>query len=129
LPLIGIWVRLLRVPYRLLFPAIILFCCVGVYSINGSAVDVVIMAVFGLFGYLMSKFGFEPAPLILGVVLGKMMEEALRQAMIISSGDMTTFITRPISGALLLFAAIMLVIVLMPTVRQRREEIFVEEED
>jgi putative tricarboxylic transport membrane protein len=129
LPLIGIWVRLLKVPYRLLFPAIILFCCVGVYSINGSAVDIVIMAVFGLFGYFMSKFGFEPAPLILGVVLGKMMEEALRQAMIISSGDMTTFITRPISGALLLFAAIMLVIVLMPNIRRRREEIFVEEED
>ena len=99
------------------------------YSINGSAVDIVIMAAFGLLGYIMSKFGFEPAPLILGVVLGRMMEEALRQAMIISGGDVTTFITRPISGALLLFAVIMLGIVLMPTIRRRREEIFVEEED
>jgi putative tricarboxylic transport membrane protein len=129
LPLIGIWVRLLKVPYRLLFPAIILFCCIGVYSINGSSVDVVILAAFGLLGYLMSKFGFEPAPLTLGVVLGGMMEEALRQSMIMSGGDLSIFFTRPISGGLLIFAAVMLVIVLLPNVSQRREEIFVEDED
>lgn len=129
LPLIGIWVRLLRVPYRLLFPAIILFCCVGVVSINGSAADVIILACFGLLGYLMTKVGFEPAPLTLGVVLGGMMEEALRQSMIISRGDLSIFVTRPISAGLLVFAATTLMIVLMPNMRQRREEIFTEDED
>ena len=128
LPLIGIWVRLLKVPYRLLFPAIILFCCVGVISINGSPAEAVILACFGLLGYLMTKVGFEPAPLTLGVVLGGMMEEALRQSMIISRGDPTIFFTRPISCGLLIFAAVALVIVLMPNMRQRREEIF-EEKD
>lgn len=107
-------------------PGDILFCCIRVFSINGSAVNVVIMAVFGLFGYVMCKFGFEPAPLILGFVLGRMMEEALRQAMIIYGGDVTTFFTRPISGALLFFAAIMLLFVAMPAMRRPREEIFVE---
>lgn len=128
LPLIGIWVKLLKVPYRLLFPAIIMFCCVGVFSINGSAADIVIMAIFGLLGYLMSKIGFEPAPLILGVVLGKMMEEAFRQSMIISGGDFTIFVTRPISASLLVFAAITMVIVLLPNIGKRREEIFVEDD-
>lgn len=128
LPLIGIWVKLLTVPYRLLFPAIILFCCVGVFSINGSAADIVIMAIFGLLGYLMSKVGFEAAPLILGVVLGRMMEEAFRQSMIISSGDWSIFVTRPISGGLLLFAFITMVIVLLPNISKRREQIFVEED-
>ena len=129
MPLIGIWVRLLKVPYRLLFPAIIMFCCIGVYSINESTTDIVIMAAFGLLGYAMSKFGFEPAPLVLGMILGRMMEESLRQSMIISGGSFTIFVTRPISAALLLFAAILLVIVLLPTMRRRREEIFVEEEE
>jgi len=129
LPLIGIWVRLLKVPYRLLFPAIIMFCCIGVFSINGSTTDIVIMAAFGMLGYAMSKFGFEPAPLVLGMILGRMMEESLRQSMIISGGSFTIFATRPISAALLLFAAILLVIVLLPTIRRRREEIFVEEEE
>lgn len=129
LPMIGIWVRLLKVPYRMLFPAIILFCCVGVVSINGSAADVVILAVFGLLGYLMAKVGFEPAPLILGMVLGGMMEEALRQSLIISRGDFSIFLTRPISASLLVFAAVTLVIVLLPNIRQHREEIFTEEED
>ena len=129
LPLIGIWVRLLKVPYRLLFPAIIMFCCIGVYSINESTTDIVIMAAFGLLGYAMSKFGFEPAPLVLGMILGRMMEESLRQSMIISGGSFAIFVTRPISAALLAFAAILLVIVLLPSIRHRREEIFVEEED
>jgi putative tricarboxylic transport membrane protein len=129
MPLIGIWVRLLKVPYRLLFPAIIMFCCIGVFSINGSTTDVVIMAAFSILGYGMSKFGFEPAPLVLGMILGRMMEESLRQSMIISGGDFTIFVTRPISAGLLVFAVVLLVIVLLPTIRQRREEIFVEEED
>jgi putative tricarboxylic transport membrane protein len=128
LPMIGIWVKLLAVPYRLLFPAIILFCCIGVYSLSSSTVDVIILATFGLLGYAMSKFGFEPAPMILGVVLGSRMEESLRQAMIISSGDFSIFITRPISAALLLLAALMVVIVAMPNVSKRRKEIFVEED-
>jgi len=129
LPMIGIWVKLLTVPYRMLFPAIVLFCCIGVYSLSGSTVDVMILAAFGLLGYAMSKFGFEPAPMILGVVLGSRMEESFRQAMIISNGDLTTFVTRPISVGLLLVAAFLLVIVAMPDISKRRQEIFVEEED
>jgi putative tricarboxylic transport membrane protein len=128
LPLIGVWVRLLQVPYRLLFPAIVMFCCIGVFSINGSATDIVIMAAFGMLGYTMSKFGFEPAPLVLGMVLGRMMEQALRQSMIISGGSFGIFVTRPISAALLVFAVVMLVIVLLPMMRRRREEIFAEED-
>ncbi len=129
LPLIGIWVKLLTVPYRLLFPAIILFCCIGVYSLSGSTVDVLILAFFGLVGYAMTKFGFEPAPMILGVVLGSRMEESLRQAMIISDGDFLSVITRPISATLLIITAFLLVIVAMPEISKRRREIFVEEED
>jgi len=129
LPMIGIWVKLLSVPYRLLFPAIILFCCIGVYSLSGSTVDVILLASFGLLGYVMSKFGFEPAPMILGVVLGSRMEESLGQAMIISNGDFSTFITRPISAALLLVSVFLLVIVAMPNIGKRRGEIFVEDED
>lgn len=129
LPMIGIWVKLLTVPYRMLFPAIVLFCCIGVYSLSGSTVDVMILAAFGLLGYAMSKYGFEPAPMILGVVLGSRMEESFRQAMIISNGDLTTFVTRPISAGLLLVAAFLLVIVAMPDISKRRQEIFVEEED
>lgn len=129
LPMIGIWVKLLTVPYRLLFPAIILFCCIGVYSLSGSTVDIMILAVFGLLGYAMGKFGFEPAPLVLGMVLGSRMEEALRQAMIISDGSLMTFVTRPISASLLLVALFLMIIVVLPNISKRREEIFVEEED
>jgi putative tricarboxylic transport membrane protein len=129
LPLIGIWVKLLQVPYRLLFPAIILFCCIGVFSLAGSTVDVVILAAFGLVGYAMAKFGFEPAPMLLGVVLGSRMEESLRQALIIARGDFTTFLTRPISAALLAVTVLLIVIVARPSVSRRRQEIFVEEED
>jgi putative tricarboxylic transport membrane protein len=129
LPMIGIWVKLLTVPYRLLFPAIILFCCIGVFSLSGSTVDIMILAAFGLLGYIMSKFGFEPAPLVLGMVLGSRMEEAFRQSMIISDGDFSIFITRPISGVLLLGTAVLLAIIVLPTISKRRKEIFVEEED
>ena len=127
LPMIGLWVKLLNVPYRLLFPAIVLFCCIGVFSLSGSTVDVIILAAFGLLGYAMNKLGFEPAPLVLGMVLGGKMEESLRQAMIISGGEFSTFVTRPLSGGLLFVSAIMLAIVILPNVRRRREEIFVEE--
>jgi TctA family transporter len=124
LPLIGLWVKLLSVPYRLLYPAILLFCCIGVYSINNSAVDLVIALFFGALGYLFIKFDCEPAPLLLGFVLGPMMEENLRRALVLSRGDPTVFFTRPLSLGLLIVAAALLVIVVFPAVRKTREEAF-----
>ncbi|MGH6815870.1 MAG: tripartite tricarboxylate transporter permease [Hyphomicrobiaceae bacterium] len=126
LPLIGLWVRFLKVPYRLMFPAIVLFCCIGIYSINSLPTDVMFIGLFGFVGYVLIKFGFEPAPLLLGFVLGKLMEENLRRALIISRGDMMTFIDRPISAGLLLVAVGLLTIALLPTIRKGREEVFVE---
>ncbi|MBV9078761.1 MAG: tripartite tricarboxylate transporter permease [Methylobacteriaceae bacterium] len=126
LPLIGLWVRLLKVPYRLMFPAILLFCSVGIYSINSLPTDVMFIALFGLAGYALVKCGFEPAPLLLGFVLGKLMEENLRRALIISRGEMTTFVERPISAGLLLVAAVLLAVALLPTVRKGRDEVFTE---
>ena len=126
LPLVGLWVRLLKVPYSLLFPAILLFCCIGIYSINNSASDVMFTAFFGLVGYALLKFGYEPAPLLLGFVLGKLMEEKLRQALILSRGSFATFIERPVSGGLLLVAAVMLAIALLPSIRKGRDEVFTE---
>jgi putative tricarboxylic transport membrane protein len=127
LPLVGVWVRLLRVPYRLLFPAILIFCNIGNYSINNAAFDVALAACFGLIGYWLIKHRFEPAPMLLGFVLGPLMEENLRRAMLIARGDPTTFLVRPISAALLTIAAFLLVLAVLPTIRQRREEVFVEE--
>jgi putative tricarboxylic transport membrane protein len=127
LPLVGMWVRLLKVPYRLLFPAILMFCCIGIYSINSLPTDVMFIAFFGLCGYALIKFGFEPAPMLLGFVLGKLMEENLRRALIISRGSLETFIERPVSAGLLAVAAILLVIALLPSIRKGREEIFVED--
>ena len=126
LPLVGMWVRLLKVPYRLMFPAILMFCCIGIYSINSLPTDVLFIAVFGLIGYSLIKFGFEPAPLLLGFVLGKLMEENLRRALIISRGDMMTFIERPVSAGLLIVAVVMLVIALLPSIRKGRDEVFTE---
>jgi len=126
LPLVGLWVRLLKVPYRLMFPAILLFCCIGIYSINNNPGDVIMTAFFGLAGYALYKFGFEPAPLLLGFVLGKLMEETFRQAMVISRGSFMTFVERPLSGALLAITAAILVIAVLPNVRKRREEAFQE---
>ncbi len=125
LPLVGLWVRLLRVPYRLLFPAIIAFCCIGGYSVNNSAFDVVLTAIFGLAGYWFIKHDFEPAPMLLGLVLGPMMEENLRRAMVISNGDPTVFATRPISAGFLMIAAVLLVVAILPMIRRRREQLFV----
>jgi putative tricarboxylic transport membrane protein len=110
LPLVGVWVSLLRVPYRLLYPSIIVFCCIGIYSINNSPTDVVIAAIFGLFGYWLVKHDFEPAPLVLAFVLGPLMEENLRRAMLIARGDVTVFATRPISAGLILVALFLLVL-------------------
>ncbi|HEV2557981.1 MAG TPA: tripartite tricarboxylate transporter permease [Microvirga sp.] len=126
LPLVGLWVRLLKVPYRLLFPAILMFCCIGIYSINSLPTDVMFIGFFGLVGYALIKLGFEPAPLLLGFVLGKLMEENLRRALIISRGEMTTFIDRPVSAGLLAVALILLVVALLPSIRKGRDEVFVE---
>jgi putative tricarboxylic transport membrane protein len=126
LPLVGLWVSLLRVPYRLLFPSIIVFCCIGIYSINNSPSDVIIAAGFGLFGYWLVKHDFEPAPLVLAFVLGPLMEENLRRAMLIARGDWSVFVTRPISGGLILVAVILLAIAALPMIRRRRDEVFVE---
>jgi TctA family transporter len=126
LPLIGIWVRLLSVSYRLLFPAILLFCAIGVYSLNNSAFEVTLTAFFGLVGYFFLKAGFEGAPLLLGFILGPMMEENLRRALLLSHGDPTTFVTRPISATLLVMSALLLLAVVLPAVRSTREKAFQE---
>lgn len=126
LPLIGLWVRLLKVPYRLMFPSIVLFCCIGIYSINNSSVDVMMTAAFGLFGYALIKFGFEPAPLLLGFVLGKLMEEKLRQALVISRGSFMTFVERPLSGTLLAVSLILITLALLPSIRKGRDKVFTE---
>jgi putative tricarboxylic transport membrane protein len=127
LPLVGVWVKLLQVPYRLLFPAILIFCSIGVYSINNAPFDVVMTGVFGIFGYWLVKHDFEPAPMLLGFVLGPLMEENLRRAMLIARGDPSTFITRPISGGLIAVAVLLLVVGILPMIRAKRDEVFVEE--
>jgi TctA family transporter len=126
LPMIGIWVKLLTVPYRLLYPAILVLCCIGIYSLNNSTFDVGLAVLFGLLGYLFIKLGCEPAPLMLGFVLGPMMEENLRKAMTISRGDPSVFVTRPLSMSMLLIAAVLLLIVVLPAVRRTRAQAFQE---
>ncbi|RFC66647.1 MULTISPECIES: tripartite tricarboxylate transporter permease [Mesorhizobium] len=128
LPLIGLWVKLLTVPYYVLFPIIMAFCSIGVYSVNSNIYDLFAVAFFGLLGYALQKMRCEPAPLLLGFVLGPLLEENLRRAMILSRGDPSTFVTRPISAILLALAVIVLVVVLLPSVRKKRDEVFVEEE-
>jgi putative tricarboxylic transport membrane protein len=126
LPLIGIWVKLLSVPYRWLFPAIVLFCAVGVYSTNNNVWDIWMVALFGAAGYVLIKLGMEPAPLLLGFILGPMMEEHLRRALLLSRGDWSVFVTRPLSAALLLLALILLGLLLLPAVQRKRDQAFVE---
>jgi putative tricarboxylic transport membrane protein len=127
LPLVGVWVRLLKVPYRVLFPAIVAFACIGTYSINLNVFDVYAIVVFGLLGYVLVKLGAEPAPLLLGFVLGPLLEQHMRRALIISHGDPMTFLTRPVSLALLVVAVVALVLAVLPSIRRRREEVFREE--
>ena len=122
LPMVGIWVRLLRVPYRFLFPAIIVFCCIGTYVIGNNRFDIFVMAFFTIFGYLAIKLGCEPAPLILGFVLGPMMEENLRRALLISRGDPMVFLQEPLSAAFLVAAVLLLLVVAAPAIRRTREE-------
>jgi TctA family transporter len=128
LPLIGIWVRVLSVPYRFLYPAILLFCCVGIYAVNNNTFDVGLTALLGLLGYVFLRLDCEPAPLILGFVLGPMMEENLRRAMLISRGDPLVLITRPMSLAFLLLAVGLLVVMALPAIRKGRDKAFKEEE-
>lgn len=126
LPLIGIWIRLVTVPYRLLYPAILLFCCIGVYSLNKNPFDVVIAAGFGVLGYILIKLECEPAPLLLAFILGPMMEENLRRALLLSRGDPTVFLTQPISLAMLVIAIFLLILILSPKIRSKRKEVFKE---
>src|SRR5512134_2392503 len=127
LPMIGLWVRLITVPYHLLFPAILVFCAIGVFSLNNQEFDVYLMALFGLLGYVFAKLGCEAAPMLLGFILGPMMEEYLRRALLLSRGDPTIFVSRPISAALLLASLLLLVAVLVPAFRRTREVAFQEE--
>ena len=123
LPLIGIWVKLLKVPYRLLFPAIMAFSAIGIYSVNNSSFEIYLTAVFGVAGFLWLKLGFSPAPMLLGFVLGPMMEEHLRRAMLMSKGNPSVFFTRPISLGFIIATIAILVIIVLPAVRSRRGEI------
>ncbi|WP_422649100.1 TctA family transporter [Cupriavidus sp. H18C1] len=127
LPLIGIWVKLLKVPYRFLYPAILTFCCIGVYSVQNTTFDVFQTAAFGVVGYLFLKLKCEPAPLLLGFVLGPMMEENFRRTLLLSRGEFTVFFTRPLSLSLLIAAAILVLIVALPSIKAKREEAFQEE--
>jgi len=127
LPLVGMWVRLLSVPFRLLYPAILLFCCIGLYSVNNNTFDIGLTALCGLLGYVFHKLECEPAPLILGFILGPMMEENLRRGMLLSRGDPSVFFTRPLSLMFLIMAAALLILVALPSIRRSREEAFKEE--
>jgi len=127
LPLIGIWIKLLTVPYRFLFPAIVTFCCIGSYSLNNNNFDVFMTAIFAVVGYAFYKLGCEPAPLLLGFILGPMMEENLRRALLLSRGDWTTFATRPLSASLLAAAALMVVVVMLPSIKAKRKEAFIDD--
>ncbi|MCA3149472.1 MAG: tripartite tricarboxylate transporter permease [Burkholderiales bacterium] len=126
LPLIGIWIKLLSVPYRVLYPAILLFCCVGVYSLNNNVFEVALTVLFGVVGWLFIKLKCEPAPLLLGFILGPLMEENLRRALLLSRGDWSTFVTRPLSLGLLVAAVLLVVIVLSPAISKKRHEAFEE---
>jgi len=126
LPMIGLWVRLVTVPYRLLYPAILVFCGIGVFSLNNAEFDVYVMAVFGLLGYVFAKLECEPAPMLLGFILGPMMEEYLRRAMLLSRGDPLVLFQRPISAAILAVAAVALLVVVSPAIQSKRNEAFKE---
>jgi TctA family transporter len=126
LPLIGMWVQLLKVPYRFLYLAILLFCGIGVYTVNNSAAAVLLAAFFGVAGFIFTRLECEPAPMILGFVLGPLMEENLRRAMRISSGDPMIFLQRPISLGLLIAAFLLCLLVALPAIRSKREEAFQE---
>lgn len=126
LPMIGLWTRMIMLPYQYLYPLILMFCAIGVFSLNNSAFDIYLMALFGLFGYICLKLDCEPAPLLLGYILGPMMEEYLRRALLLSHGDAMVFVQRPISAVLLGISTIALLVVLSPALRKKRDVVFVE---
>jgi TctA family transporter len=126
LPMVGVWVQLLKVPYRLLYLAILLFCAIGVYTLNNNPFEVILTAAFGVLGYVLIRLECEPAPMLLGFILGPLMEENLRRAMRVSSGDPMTFLNRPISLGLLIAAVLLLLVVALPAIRGKREEVFKE---
>jgi putative tricarboxylic transport membrane protein len=128
LPLVGLWAKLLTVPYKFLYPAILLICCIGVYSIHNDPLDVLIATVFGFVGYVLYRLKCEPAPLLLGFILGPLIEENLRRALLISKGDPAVFIQRPISATFLVLTALLIVLLAAPMIRSKREEVFQEEE-
>lgn len=127
LPLVGLWVKLLKIPYAILFPAIVAFCVIGTYTVSNSVFDVQLLALFAFVGYALHRMDCEPAPLILGFILGPLLEENVRRSLILSRGDATEFLTRPLSAALLLVAVCLLVVMVLPRMRARREEVFVED--
>jgi TctA family transporter len=127
LPLIGIWIKLLTVPYRLLFPAITMFCCIGTYTLNNNVFDVYLMAIFAVLGYMFYKLSCEGAPLLLGLILGPMMEENLRRTLLLSRGDWSVLVRLPLSAGLLAAAALLIVIVMLPSISKKRETAFKEE--
>lgn len=128
LPMIGIWIKLLTVPYRILYPAIMVFCCIGLFTLNNNNFDVFMAAGFSIVGYLFHKLRCEPAPLLLGFILGPMMEENLRRALLLSHGDWSTFLTRPLSACLLIATALLVVVVSLPAIKKKREEAFQDED-
>ncbi|MGV3652930.1 MAG: tripartite tricarboxylate transporter permease [Noviherbaspirillum sp.] len=127
LPMIGVWVRMIMVPYHYMFPAILIFCGIGVFSLNNAEFDVYMMALFGLFGYICAKVGAEPAPMLLGFIIGPMMEEYLRRALLLSRSDPMVFLERPISATMLILSAVAMAVVLLPSLRKKREEAFKED--
>ena len=127
MPLIGLWVQLLKVPYKILFPMILLFCVIGAYSVSNQVFDVYLMLGFGILGWLMKKYGYEPAPLVLAFVLGPMLENNLRKSMILSQGDFMMFVERPISAVCLAFAVLLLVSPLLPMFNKQRKQLATEE--
>jgi putative tricarboxylic transport membrane protein len=127
MPLIGLWVQLLKVPYKILFPMILLFCVIGAYSVSNQVFDVYLMLGFGVLGWLMKKYGFEPAPLVLAFVLGPMLENNLRKSLILSRGDFMTFLERPISAVCLGLALLLLISPLLPMFNRQRKQLATEE--
>jgi TctA family transporter len=125
-PLIGMWVRMIMIPYQMLFPGILVFCAIGVFSLKNATFDVYLMALFGIVGYVFSKLGAEPAPMLLAFILGPLMEEYLRRAMLLSRGDPMVFIQRPISATLLALAVLAMISVLLPSFSKTREVVFKE---
>ena len=122
LPLIGIWVQILKIPYKILFPLILLFCLIGAYSVNSSALELTVMCLFGAVGYLMRKFAYEGPPLVLAFVLGPMLEQALRQSLLLSEGSFFIFVSRPISGSILAIIFFILLSAIFPHVKRHRRE-------